>query len=39
MISGLFSENNLLLCGMQGNDGLLARKIPKSPIRPAGSHV
>ena len=36
--SGLFSQNNLLLCGMQGNNGLLAKTFktfPKSPIRPA----
>ena len=26
IISGLFNQNNLLLCGMQGNDGLLAKK-------------
>ena len=39
-MSGLFSQNNLLLCGMQGNNGLLAKpfkKFPKSLIRPAGS--
>ena len=27
-MSGLFSQNNLLLCGMQGNNGF-----PKSPIQ------
>ena len=40
-ISGLFSKNNLLLCGTQGNNGLLAKtfeNFSKSPIRPAGSH-
>ena len=26
IISGLFKDNNLLLCGMQCNDGLLAKK-------------
>ena len=32
IISGLFNENNLLLCGMRDNDELLAKKkIPKSP--------
>ena len=41
-MSGLFSQNNLLLCGMQGNNGngngnngLLAKtlkKFPKPPI-------
>ena len=38
---GLFSQNNVLLCGMQGNNGLLPRtfkKFPESPIRPAGSY-
>ena len=33
-MSGLFSQNNLLLCGMQGNKGLLAKTLktfPKSP--------
>ena len=34
--SGLFSPNNLLPSGMQGNDRLLAKTlkmIPKSPVR------
>ena len=38
-MSGLFSQTNLLLCGMKGNNGLLAKmfkKFPKSPILPAG---
>ena len=33
-MSGLFSQNNLLLHGVQGNNGLLEKpfkKIPKSP--------
>ena len=40
-ISGPFSKNNLLLCGTQGNNGLLAKPFEifsKSPIWPAGSH-
>ena len=40
-MSGLFSQNNLLLCRMQGNDGLVEKtfkKFPKSSVRPAGSH-
>ena len=40
-ISELFSQENLPLFGMQGNNALLAKpfnKFPKSPIRPAGSH-
>ena len=39
-MSGLFSQINLLLCSMQGNNGLLGEnfeKISKSPIRPDGS--
>ena len=35
-MSGLFSQNNPLLCGMQGNNGLLARTFktfPKSSIQ------
>ena len=38
IMSELFSWENLLLSGMQGNNGLLARpfkKFPKSPIRSA----
>ena len=37
---GLFSQNNLLLCGMQGNNALLGKKFRKSKIniQPAGSH-
>ena len=34
IISELFSQNNLILCGMQGNNGLLAKlfkNIRKSP--------
>ena len=34
MMSGLFSQNNLLLCGMQGNNGLLAKTFKKFPISP-----
>ena len=33
-MSGLFSQNNLLLCAMQGNNGLLGKTLktfPKSP--------
>ena len=40
-MSGLFSHNNLLLFGMQGNNGLLAKtfkKFPKSPFWLAGYH-
>ena len=40
-MSGLFSHNNLLLWGIQGNNGLLAKmfkKFPKSLFRLAGSH-
>ena len=36
MMSGLFNQNNLLLCGMQGNNWLLAKtfkKFPKSPTQ------
>ena len=36
IMSGLFSQNNPLLCGMQGNNGLLARTFqtfPKSSIQ------
>ena len=29
IMSGLFSKNNLLLCGMQGNNGLLAKTFKK----------
>ena len=35
-MSGLFSQSNLLLYGMQGNNGLLAKtlkKFPKSPVQ------
>ena len=41
IMSELFSQKNLLLCCMQGNNGLLAKplkKFLKSPVRPAGSH-
>ena len=41
-MSALFSQTNLFLCGMQGNNGLLAKtlkKNPKSPIQPAGSLI
>ena len=41
MMLELFSQKNLLLCGMKGNNGLLAKpfkKFPKSPLRPTGSH-
>ena len=34
IMSGLFSQNNLFLCGMQGNNGLLGKTLktfPKSP--------
>ena len=31
VISGLFSQNNLLLCGMQGNNGLLAKTLKIFP--------
>ena len=40
-MSGLFSRNNLLQCGMQDNNGLLAKtfkKFSNSPLRLAGSH-
>jgi len=40
-MSGLFNHNNLLLCGTQGNNELLAKtfkKFSKSPLRLAGSH-
>ena len=40
-MSKLFSQKNLLLCGMQGNNGFLAKhfqKFPKSPIWQAGSN-
>ena len=39
-MSGLFSQINLLLCSMPGNNRLLAENVEnfsKSPIRPAGS--
>ena len=39
IMSGLFSQTNLLLWGMQGNNGLLAKmfkNFSKSPILPAG---
>ena len=29
IMSGLFSENNLLVCGLQGNNGLLAKTFKK----------
>ena len=41
----LFRQNNLLLCGMQGNNALLAKtlnmrwKNPKSTIQPASSYL
>ena len=41
IMSGLVSQNNLLLCSMQDDNGLLAKtfkKSPKSPSRLAGSH-
>ena len=41
IMSGLFSQHNLLLCGIQSNNGLLPKtfkKFPESPIRPAGSY-
>ena len=31
MMSGLFRQNNLLLCGMQGNNGLLAKTLKIFP--------
>ena len=40
IISGLFSQNKLLLCGMQGNKALLEKTLKKFKINilPAGSH-
>ena len=40
IILGLFSQNNLLLCGMQGNNGLLAKPFKKlqNHLGQAGSH-
>ena len=40
-MSGLFSRDNLLLCGLQDNNGLLAKtfkKFSNSPLWLAGSH-
>ena len=30
-MSGLFSQNNLLLCGMQGNNALFSENVKKDP--------
>ena len=41
IMSALFSQNKLLLCSLQGNNGFLAKpfqKFLKSPVLPVGSH-